>query len=95
MDAVSLSIESSTAPAHVVALVVLEPSDQLSHQRLHELVSSSLPRMARFRSRVVGKPLGLGQPVWAEIDDFDPTPHMRCATVPYPWRQRFRDLISG
>jgi WS/DGAT/MGAT family acyltransferase len=96
MDAVSLSIESSTVPAHFVALVVLEASDQLSHQRLHELVSSSLPRMARFRSRVVGKPLGLGQPVWAQIDDFDPTPHMRCATVPAAGGRRdFADLIAG
>ena len=96
MDAVSLSIESSIVPAHIVALVVLEASDQLSHQRLHELVSSSLPRMARFRSRVVGKPLGLGQPVWAEIDDFDPTPHMRCATVPASGGRRgFADLIAG
>jgi diacylglycerol O-acyltransferase / wax synthase len=96
MDAVSLSLESSTVPAHVVALVIFEASDQLSHYRLHELVSSSLPRMARFRSRVVGKPLGLGQPVWAEIDDFDPTPHLRCATVPAPGGRRdFADLIAG
>lgn len=96
MDAVSLSIESSTAPAHVVALMVLEASDQLSHARLHELVSSSLPQMARFRSRVVGKPLGLGQPVWAEIDDFDPTPHLRRATVPAPGGRRgFADLIAA
>ncbi len=74
MDAVSLRIESSTVPAHAVALIIIEASDQLSHQRLHQLVGLSLPQLARFRSRVVGKPLGLGQPVWAEIDDYDPTP---------------------
>jgi len=96
MAAVSLRIESSTVPAHAVALIIIEASDQLSHQRLHELVGLSLPRMARFRSRVVGKPLGLGQPVWAEIDDYDPTPQMHSATVPAPGgRQEFADLIAG
>lgn len=95
MDAVVMNVESS-APAHVVACVVLEASDQLSHPRLHELFSLSLPRMARFRSRVVGKPLGLGQPVWAEVHDFDPSPHLGCATVPAATGQRgFTDLIAG
>ena len=52
--------------------------------------------MARFRSRLVGKPLGLGQPVWAEIDDYDPSPQMHCATVPAPGgRREFADLIAG
>jgi len=37
-------------------------SDQLSHQRLRELVGSALPRLARFRCRLVGKPLGLVSP---------------------------------
>ena len=58
MDAVSLHIESSTVPTHAVALIIIEASDQLSHQRLHQLVGLSLPQLARFRSRVVGKPLG-------------------------------------
>lgn len=83
IEALALSMESSTMPAHVVTLVVLEPSADLSHHRLHELVGSSLPRLARFRSRVVNKPFGLGQPVWAEVEDFDPTPHLRCATLPF------------
>lgn len=92
----SLHIESSTVPAHAVALVIIEASDQLSHQRLHELVGLSLPQMARFRSRIVGKPLGLGQPVWAEIDDYDPTPQMHSATVLAPGgRQELADLIAG
>jgi diacylglycerol O-acyltransferase / wax synthase len=96
MDAVSLSIEKSTAPVHVVAVAVLAASDRLSHKRLHELVGSSLPLLARFRSRVVGKPLGLGQPLWAEIDDFDPSAHMHSVTLPAPGTRRgFSDLIAG
>jgi diacylglycerol O-acyltransferase / wax synthase len=95
MDAVSRHIESSTVPAHAVALIIIEASDQLSHQRLHELVGSSLTQLARFRSRLVGKPLGLGQPVWAEIDDYDPTPQIHSATVTAPGgRREFADLIA-
>ncbi len=51
-DALSLHTQSSKMPAHTVALVILGGSDQLSHQRLHQLVAASLPQLARFRSRL-------------------------------------------
>ena len=100
MDAVSLHTQSSTVPAHAVALIIIEASDQLSHQRLHELVASSLPQLARFRSRLVGKPLGLGQPVWAEIDDYDPTSanslrNGSCSRWPARVRRSDRRLTTG
>lgn len=94
-ESLGLTIESSTMPAHVVTLVVLDAAPGLSHRRLHELVGTSLSRMARFRSLVVDKPLGLGQPVWAELEDFDPEAHLRCATVPAPGGQRgLTELIA-
>src|SRR5947209_2707720 len=95
MDSGSLHTQSSTMPAHTVALITLEESDELSHQRLHQLVGSSLPRLARFRSQLVGKPLGMGQPVWAEIDDYDPTSQIHSATVRAPGgRRELADLIA-
>jgi diacylglycerol O-acyltransferase len=43
----------------------------------------------------VGKPLGVGQPVWAEIDDYDPTSQIHRATVRAPGSHReFADLVS-
>jgi diacylglycerol O-acyltransferase len=94
-DAVSLHTQGSMTPAHTLALIIIEASDQLSHERLHQLVASSLPDLARFRSRLVSKPLGLGQPVWAEIDDYDPTPQIHRATVQAPGgRHEFADLIA-
>ena len=94
-DAVSLHTQTSTTSAHTVALIVLEASKQLSHERLHQLVASSLPQLARFRSRLVGKPLGMGQLVWDEIDDYDPTPQTHCATVHAPGgRPEVADLIA-
>ena len=53
-----LLTQASTMPAHTVSLIIIEPSDQFSHQRLDQLVGSSLPQLARFRSRLVGRPLG-------------------------------------
>jgi diacylglycerol O-acyltransferase / wax synthase len=94
-DAVLLHTQTSTTPAHAVALIIIEASDRLSHERLHQLVASSLPALARFRSRLVGKPFGMGQPVWAEIDDYDPTPQIHRATVTAPGgRREFADLIA-
>ncbi|WAC89239.1 wax ester/triacylglycerol synthase domain-containing protein [Mycobacterium sp. Aquia_213] len=91
-DAFSLH---TPAPAHTISLVILAASDRLTHQRLHQLVAASLPQLARFRSRLVTKPLGLGQPVWAEIDDYDPSPQIHCATVRAPGgRSEFAELIA-
>src|SRR6185312_6798614 len=87
-DALSLHPRTSTAPARTVALIILEESEKLSHDRLHRLVAASLPRLARFRSRILNKPLGIGRPVWAEIDNYDPTPQIHSATINAPGRDR-------
>jgi diacylglycerol O-acyltransferase len=95
VDAVSLHTQTSTTQAHTVALIIIEASDRLSHDQLHQLVASSLPQLARFRSRLVSKALGVGQPVWAEIDGYDPTPQIHRAAVRAPGGQReFADLIA-
>ena len=94
-DAAALRSQTSATPAHTVAVIILHASNHLSHARLHRLVASSLPQLARFRSRLVGKPLGIGQPVWAEIDDYDATPHIQCASVPAPGgRRELADLVT-
>jgi diacylglycerol O-acyltransferase len=94
--ALSLSTQDSKSSAHTLTVVVMDASNQLSHQRLGQLVARSLPQLARFRSRLVPKPLGVGQPVWAEIDDYDPSPQIHCATVRAPGGQReFADLIAN
>lgn len=94
-DALSLQTQGSRTPAHSVAVIILDASDRLSHQRLHQLIASSLPRLARFRGRLVTKPLGIGHPVWAEIADYDPSQHIRSATVRAPGgRAEFAQLIS-
>jgi diacylglycerol O-acyltransferase / wax synthase len=95
MDALSLHTEMPTMPAHMVVVITFDASEQLSHERLHKLAGSSLPQLARFRSRLVGKPLGMGQPVWAEINHFDPARQLHRLAVPAPGGPaEFADLIA-
>jgi diacylglycerol O-acyltransferase len=87
-DAVTLHAETATTPAHTVVVFVLEAREELSHSRLQQVVAQSLPQLARFRSRLVAKPMGAGQPLWAEIDDHDLTDWIHAATVPAPGGRR-------
>lgn len=94
-DSFALYSQTPTTPAYTVALFVIEASDRLSHAGLRVLVSSALPQIARFRSELVTKPMGIGQPVWAEITDYDPAPQIHTATVPAPGgRRELADLVA-
>jgi diacylglycerol O-acyltransferase len=94
-DAMRLLNEESTMSADTVSLIIVKPAEPFSHERLDQLVGSSLPQLARFRSRLVGRPLGVGPPLWAEIDDYDPTSQIHQATVQAPGGQReLADLIA-
>jgi diacylglycerol O-acyltransferase / wax synthase len=88
-------MEKSTTDAPTISFVVLEPTEHLSHERLHQLVASSLPQLTRFRSRLVNRPLGVGPPFWAEIDRYDPSPQIHRATVQAPGGHReLAELIA-
>jgi diacylglycerol O-acyltransferase len=87
-DAMALHAQTPTTPAHTVSVVILDASVQLSHGVLAQHVAEAVSRLARFRSRLVGKPLGMGQPVWADIEDFDPTGRIHSAQVPAPGGDR-------
>lgn len=94
-DALSLSTETPTTPAHYVVLIVMDPSDAISHQRLHELAGSALPQLAHFRARLFAKPFGLGQPVWAEVDNFDASRQLYKVAVPPPGSTgEFADMVA-
>jgi len=88
-------MEKSTTDAPSVSFVVLESTEHLSHERLHQLVASTLPQLTRFRSRLVHRPLGVGPPFWAEIDRYDPSPQIHGATVQAPGGHReLAELIA-
>ena len=67
----------------------------MSHERLQQLVGSSLPQLTRFRSRLVDRPWGVGPPFWTEIDRYDPSSQIHRATLQAPGGPReFADLIA-
>jgi WS/DGAT/MGAT family acyltransferase len=81
-------MEKSTTDAPTVSFVVIEPTERISHERLQQLVASSLPQLTHFRSRLVDRPLGVGPPFWAEIDRYDPSSQIHRATVRAPGGHR-------
>ena len=95
VDALRLLMEKSSTQAPTVSFIVIEPADQMSHERLQRLVGSSLPQLTRFRSRLVDRPWGVGPPFWTEIDRYDPSSQIHRATLQAPGGQReFTDLIA-
>ena len=95
VDAFKLLLEKSTTQPPTVSFIVIEPADDMSHDRLQQLVGSSLPQLTRFRSRLVDRPWGIGPPFWTEIDRYDPSSQIHRATVQVPGGQReFTDLIA-
>jgi diacylglycerol O-acyltransferase len=81
-------MEKSTTDAPTVSFVVIEPTERISHERIQQLVASSLPQLTHFRSRLVDRPLGVGPPFWAEIDRYDPSSQINRATVRAPGGHR-------
>ena len=82
-DAVSLHTQTSKTPAHTVALIIVEASDRsvtsgYTNCGLVAATTGALPQPAG------GKPLGIGQPVWAEIDDYDPSAQIHCVRLALP-----------
>ena len=45
VDAVRLLMEKSTTQAPTLSFIVIEPADHMSHERLQQLVGSSLPQL--------------------------------------------------
>lgn len=87
LDAAFLALETPTAHMHVMATMVLDPSDVpggLDIDRVRALISERLPRLAPFRRRVVEVPFGLHHPLWVEDPSFDLDYHVRHAAIPAP-----------
>lgn len=83
-DAVFLSAETPTWHQHVGAIVLLDQSDDFSHERLVEVVRDRIGALPRFTYRVRETPLGLDRPVWVDDPAFDVENHLIRAACPRP-----------
>src|SRR5690349_18749921 len=87
LDAAFLALETPSTHMHVIATMVLDPSDVpggFSVESMRRLIAERLPRLEPFRRRVVEVPFGLHHPVWIEDPDFDLDYHVRRVALPAP-----------
>ncbi len=87
LDAAFLALETPSTHMHVMATMVLDPSDVpggFTVESMRKLIAERLPRLEPFRRRVVEVPFGVHHPVWIEDPDFDLDYHVRRAALPAP-----------
>jgi diacylglycerol O-acyltransferase / wax synthase len=87
LDAAFLALETPSTHMHVMATMVLDPSEApggFTVDSMRKLIAERLPRLEPFRRRVVDVPFGLHHPVWVEDPDFDLDYHVRRAALPAP-----------
>jgi diacylglycerol O-acyltransferase len=87
LDASFFALETRTMHLHVGAVLVFEPpldGPQAAFERLRRVLLERIHLLPFLRRRVLGVPLGLGQPVWVDDPDFDLDYHVRRASLPSP-----------
>ncbi|GLW62911.1 diacylglycerol O-acyltransferase [Actinomadura rubrobrunea] len=83
LDASFYLLEEENTPLHLAALLVFE-GPAPSHSELLDEIAVRLPRVPRYRQRVLSVPLHLGRPVWVDDPRFRIGAHVRRAASPVP-----------
>lgn len=97
-DASFLYFEREESPMHIGAVCVLE--GELPHEEYVARVAAKLPRLPRFRERVVMVPFFAGHPTWETDPDFDIRHHMPLHRLAAPGTEaqlqaKVNELIAG
>jgi WS/DGAT/MGAT family acyltransferase len=82
LDAAFLAIESEDAPMHVGWAALFRPPPDgppPTFEQIRSHIERRLHRAPRYRQRLAGVPLGLGDPVWIDDARFDLARHVRRA----------------
>lgn len=74
VDAAFLYAERRTAPMQIGAVSVLD--SELTLDELHRHIATRIPKIDRFRQRVVMAPYNLGHPTWEFDPSFDISNHL-------------------
>jgi diacylglycerol O-acyltransferase len=93
LDASFLEVESQTAHMHVGWAARFAPPADGRAPRFDELrdhVAGRLGRAPRYRQRLAAVPLGVGDPVWVDDQDFDIARHVRRARS-----SDFREVVDA
>ncbi len=86
LDAANLFMETETSYWHVATLITFDGSrsDGATCERMKERYRERLPRLAPMRRKLVGVPLHLDYPYWADDPDLDLDEHIRPVSLPPP-----------
>jgi diacylglycerol O-acyltransferase len=101
MDAAFLSLETSTTPMHVGAVMVLDPpegtrslfSPSTRYAQVRRVISQRLHLVGPLRQRAMRVPLGLHHPVWVDDPGFELDDHLSRASIPSPGGPRELDAF--
>jgi len=91
LDALFVYLEAMGTPMHVASLIRLCPPARGRSRfanALREHLLARLADIAILRRELVAAPLALGHPMWREVEDFDPAPHIRVQTLAKPGSDR-------
>lgn len=81
-DASFLYFERREAPMHIGALCLFD--GYLDYEQYVEWLATKIPRLDRFRERLVAPPLYLGHPTWETAPDFEIRDHVLLHEVEAP-----------
>ena len=91
LDALFVYLEAMGTPMHVASLIRLRPPTRGRLRFAHALRDHLLARLADIsilRRELVAAPLALGHPMWREVANFDPAPHIQLQTLAKPGSER-------
>jgi diacylglycerol O-acyltransferase len=97
-DAYFLWEESRARHMHTLKILVVDPSTahhEVGFERLRLGAQLVLPRLAAFRRRPVGIPLGLGHPLWIDAPRLDLDYHLHHERLPAGSGEEALDELLG
>ncbi|MFK7894428.1 MAG: wax ester/triacylglycerol synthase family O-acyltransferase [Myxococcota bacterium] len=96
-DAVFLSIETPSLPAHIGGMAFLEPVEGIPFNidSFRQFVRERFTEADRFGSRIQEVPFGLDRPYWVRAENFDAADHVFHAAVPQPYSNEALSELVG
>lgn len=87
LDGIVLHAETPVMRTHIVSVLFCDPDSAHGTVTADAILATLAQRraaMPAFGKRLVGKPFGLGQPVWVDVADFDVRDHLHRVRLPDP-----------